>query len=188
MPELHAAVGLELPAYIAPGTPRVSTIPAMLMLQTQQLERFNFNRLLQFLTSCLLSQLNLHRFLLKRFSTFKFNLKPRCWKKATIQWRLIQAFTFGVWNHAKDSRRVEFDDHVVSEHHRRTALAGCDGRVKTRFVICIMNNLPSWYLSWISLVNSPLVAARANSTTVQKARARTKLCFEAGAVAASKAT
>ena len=27
MPELHAAVGLESPAYIAPGTPRVSTIP-----------------------------------------------------------------------------------------------------------------------------------------------------------------
>src|SRR5271168_63767 len=27
MPELHAAVGLELPAYIAPGTPRVSAIP-----------------------------------------------------------------------------------------------------------------------------------------------------------------
>src|ERR1700678_1675879 len=27
MPELHAAVGLESPAYIAQGTPRVSTIP-----------------------------------------------------------------------------------------------------------------------------------------------------------------
>src|ERR1700678_4250146 len=27
MPELHAAVGLESPAYIAPGTPRVSVIP-----------------------------------------------------------------------------------------------------------------------------------------------------------------
>src|SRR5271168_3638817 len=27
MPELHAAVGLELPAYIAPGTPRVSVFP-----------------------------------------------------------------------------------------------------------------------------------------------------------------
>src|ERR1700678_2992245 len=27
MPELHAAVGLKSPAYIAPGTPRVSAIP-----------------------------------------------------------------------------------------------------------------------------------------------------------------